>query len=130
MAKFKLNYNPTYTFTLADIYDAGDNDITFESKNRLDPEWAQLCQDWIKEDEPPVELSLKIIGMGINKVIQGDMVLKIFDEKSASELLAAVDDSSPGYGQTFIEYLILGHWNLHFMRINERLGKSNGLNEK
>ena len=126
MGKFKLNYNPTYTFTLADIFDAGDNDITFESQARLDPDWASLCQAWIKNDSPKIEDSLEIVGMGILRVTQGDNILTIENEKDAETLMAAIEDDAPGHGQLFIEHLVIGHWNLHFTRLDERMGKQNG----
>lgn len=130
MAKFKLNYNPIYTFTLADIFDAGDNDIIFESQARLAPEWASLCQEWINKDNPSLSESLQIVGMGISRVIQGDNTLTIENEKDAKVLMDAIEEDAPGFGQLFIEHLVIGHWNLHFVRINDRLGKQNGSKPK
>ena len=129
MAKFKLNYNPTYSFMLADIFDAGDSSITFESKARIEPEWAELCRQWVKLDDPEIEMSLQIVGMGIVKVTQDEGVLLIANTEDARQLMDAVEAGAPGYGPQFIEHLVIGHWNLHFKRLDERLGKRNGFDK-
>lgn len=130
MAKFKLNYNPIYAFTLADIFDNSDSSITFESKTRLEPEWAQACQKWIKLDEPPIKLSLEIVGMGICKVSQNGSELAIANADDAAALMAAIEEGSPGSGKLFIEHLVLGHWNLHFMEMKRRKKKLVNSSEK
>lgn len=139
MAKFKLNYNPTYTFNLGDIFDASvnanavdaeDSDIVFESKARLEPEWAQLNQKWMKEDEPPIKLSLEIVGMGITKVSQNGSELVIANSEGALELMNAIEEGAPGQGEIFIEHLVIGHWNLHFLRMGERKKKLAPSSEK
>lgn len=124
-----LHYKPTYIFSSLDIFDYADTEpIIYEAYARQSPNWAMLCRDWLKDESEDVERALEIVGMAIVSVEQGGEKFQLHGIEGAKALRDAVEAENPGYGDVFVKHLALGHYALHFRRLDERLGNSpNGL---
>jgi hypothetical protein len=120
----KLNYNPTYIFTTADVFDNTEPPIIFESPSRLSPEWAAMTRNWIRDGAKDIGQALEIVGLAIVAVSQNGERFPLEGREGATALRKAIDLSSPGYGDTFIKHLALGHYNYHFNRLEDKLGNS------
>ena len=122
--KLKLSYNPTYTFVLADTFDASDDQLVFEAHARQPAEWARLVQAWLKDDAEDVARALEIVGRAITSVGQGGEKWPIEGREGAEALRDAIEEANPGHGDAFIKNLALGHYNYHFQRLGEMMGNS------
>lgn len=121
----KLNYNPTYTFSSVDVFDYADTEpITYEAHARQSSEWAAMCREWVADGAVDVERALDIVGLAIVSVSQNGERFPLAGRAGAEALRAAIEESNPGHGDTFIRHLALGHYSLHFRRAEERLGNS------
>lgn len=121
----KLNYKSTYTFTSLDIFDYADTEpITYEAYARLGSDWAAKAREWLVNDPENVETALDIVGLAIVSVSQGGERFALHGRAGAEALRATIEADNPGYGDTFIKHLALGHYALHFRRGEERLGNS------
>lgn len=117
----KLNYNATYTFTSAEIYDATQPILIFTAITRPTTQWANLYRTWIKAGAEDASQAIEIVGRVIVGVEQDGQYFAIEGREGAEALHAAIEEASPGYGDAFIINLAIGHYNLHFNRLDALL---------
>lgn len=119
---FQLKYNPIFRFSSGQIFDATETPLSFEAHTRQSSEWAALAHEWIRGGAEDVERALDLIGMAIIAVSQEGQRYPLGGREGAEALRTAIEESSPGSGDTFIKHLALGHYHLHFRTLEERLG--------
>ena len=120
----KLIYNPTYTFTNRDIFDASDSEITYEAWSRQTPDWAKLALEWKEDEGQDVERALELVAMGIVSVSQNGERYPLGGREGAEALRDAIEEQNPGQGDTFIKHLAWGHNSYHFRRLRDLVGNS------
>ncbi|GIK36569.1 MAG: hypothetical protein BroJett011_04020 [Chloroflexota bacterium] len=117
----KLNYTPTYQFSSAEIFDATDQPLEFAAHSRLPAAWAALAKAWITSGSEDADVALTLVGMALVSVSQDGETYPIAGREGAEALRDAIEAASPGFGETFIKHLALGHYHLHFRRLEQRL---------
>lgn len=133
--KLNLNYNPTYEFSTADIFDATDPPLFFEAVSRHSASWSRLVRQWRAYDEDgnskiPIseanpDMAEEIIGMVIVSVRQEDGPrYPLNGREGAASLRAAIEEENPGKGASFMCQLAQGHYNHHFLRVDKLMGNS------
>jgi hypothetical protein len=118
----KLIYNPTYEFNSADIFDNSEPPILYEAHSRQSPEWAALCREWLRDGAEDASRALEIVGRAIVSVSQNGEKFPLAGREGAEALREAIEANSPGYGDTFIKHLAIGHYNYHFNQLDDKLG--------
>lgn len=111
----KLKYNPTRWLSTADLSIACDPPILFEAKTRLTPEWAQVEGEWEDNGADNVKMALQLITEAFINVAQDDKKYPIKDKEDARALWDAIEESSPGEGDTFICHLLMAFAVNHYL---------------
>ena len=127
--KLKLNsYNLTSTFTSRDIQDAAtDPPLVYEVHTNRPDGFSEAIRDFYTRKDDQLESGLKIIGLAVISVsVHGveDSRQEIGSTDKARELMAAIEEISPGQGESFIIHLARGIWSQQCDREELRLKNS------
>lgn len=136
----KLNYSHKRTITTADLFDACDPPLSFEVRTRPPKEWANIVSEFSEGGRKDAELAKKVIA-GIFLTVASTIYLpdengelELYPDKEntypiqtveqVTELVQAIENENPGYGDEFLRTIAWGIEHNHFTYLSDHLGNS------
>jgi len=119
-----ITINITRVLTTADLWMTCDPVVEFEVRTKMTPEWARRIQVWEQETHPGLDEALELIGQSFVSVSQNGERYPLGSREAATELMNAVEASSPGNGEQFMIDLLAGFAANHYSFLAKNLTPS------
>ena len=118
----KIKYNPEYSFSNAEIFDASDDEIIFFSKTRLPGEWASLGREFYKNND--IIVAMQMLALAITAIQQDGEKYIISGLSDIESMRDGLEAKQKGLGNEFVSNLAIGHFNHHWARIDDKIKNS------